>query len=222
MRLVQALAVVIVLATVPVPVVAQTETVLCLKVHAATDVDLTDEAAVQEGIGTGEILVTDMLPCDAATAPVSSATPASDVGTGAWIIGPVEVDPMTDDRRAQVSVTAQSGAFYDGEPYTLVIACDDGSTQLTVTWLWDLGPERLIDVDTRVGDGEVTREPWFNSGQATSFGGAESRFIESLFGETELALRVDVPGESLGEATAVFDITGIENAVAVVREECGW
>ena len=48
MRLVQALAVVIVLAAVAAPVVAQTETALCLRVQAATDVDLTDAAAVEE------------------------------------------------------------------------------------------------------------------------------------------------------------------------------
>jgi predicted dehydrogenase len=229
MRLVQALAVVIVLAAVAAPVVAQTETELCLRVRAAPEADLTDAAAVEDGIIFGDIMVTEVVPCDAATAPVSSATPASDVGTGAWVVGPIEVDPVTDDRRAQVSLTAASSTwtagsrtFWTGEPYTLTIECTDGSTRFTVTWLWDLGPERLIDVDTRIGDGEVTREPWFNSGQATSFGGAESEFIESIFGETELALRVDLARRGLGEADAVFDITGIENAVANVRETCGW
>ena len=220
MKLVQALAVVMVLAAVAVPAVAQTETALCLRVQAATDVDLTDASAVQEGIGTGEITVTDVLPCDAATAPMASATPVSDVGTGAWSVGPIEVDPMTDDRRALVSLVAESGTVWYGDPYTLTIECADGSTELTVTWLWDLGPERLIDVDTRIGDGEVTRESWFNDGQATSYGGADTTFIESLFGATRLAHEVKVHDGGL--ATAVFDITGIENAVAMVRQACGW
>jgi hypothetical protein len=220
MRLVQALAVVIVLTTVPVPVVAQTETALCLRVQAATDVDLTDASAVQEGIVWGDIVVTEVVPCDATTAPMASATPVSDVGTGAWIVGPIEVDPMTDDRRALVSLVAESGTLWNGDPYTLTIACADGSTELRVTWLWDLGPERLVNVDTRIGDGEVTREPWFNDGQSTSYGGADTTFIESLFGETRLAHQVQVPGGS--PATAAFDISGIENAVASVREACGW
>ena len=222
MRLVQALAVIIVLAAVAAPVVAQTETALCLRVRAAPEADLTAAAAVEDGIIFGDIVVTEVVPCDAVAGPMASATPVSEVGTGAWDVPPIEVDPMTDDRRALVSLVAASGTFWNGDPYTLTIACADGSTELTVTWLWDLGPERLIDVDTRIGDGEVTREPWFNSGQATSYGGADTTFIESLFGGTELALRVDVPGESLGEATAGFDISGIENAVANVREACGW
>ena len=224
-RLVQALAVVIVLAAVAVPVVAQTETALCLSVQAAPGVDLTDASAVQDGIGTGEILVTDVVPCEAATAPVASATAVADVGTGAWIVGPIEVDPMTDDRRALVSLVAASGTDWFGAPFTLTIGCTDGSTELAVSWLRsDLGPERLIDVDTRIGDGEVTTEPWFNAvtdtGTDTGYGGADTAFIESLFGETRLAHQVQVTDGSL--ATAVFDITGIENAVANVRETCGW
>ena len=109
MRYVQALGVAIVLAAVAAPVVAQTETDLCLRVQAAPEVDLTDASAVQDGIGTGEILVTDVVPCEAVTAPVASATPVSDVGTGAWVVGPIEIDPMTDDRRALVHLDAESG-----------------------------------------------------------------------------------------------------------------
>ena len=81
MRLVQALAVVIVLAAVAVPVVAQTETALCLRVQAAPDVDLTDAAAVEDGIIFGDIVVSEVVPCDAATAPQASATPV-------WTSGP--------------------------------------------------------------------------------------------------------------------------------------
>ena len=126
----------------------------------------------------------------------------------------------TEQRRAQASLIAESGTVWYGDPYTLTIACADGGTQLTVTWLWQLGPERLIDVATRIGDGEVTTEPWFNDGQVTGYGRADRAFIESLFGETRLALEVKVP--DAGVASAEFDITGIENAVANVREACAW
>ena len=86
MRLVQALAVVIVLTTVPVPVVAQTETALCLKVQAAADRHLPMRRLSRRASARARSSVTDVIPCDATTAPVSSATPASDVGTGAWIV----------------------------------------------------------------------------------------------------------------------------------------
>jgi hypothetical protein len=91
---------------------------------------------------------------------------------------------------------------------------------LSVGWGWKLGPEGTIDVDARIGDGEVTTEPWFNAtGWDTNYGGAESTFIESLFDETRLALQTTTES---GPVSAVFDITGIVNAVANVREVCGW
>jgi hypothetical protein len=211
----------IMLAALAAPVLAQTDADLCLTVQAAPGVDLTDASAVQDGIGTGEILVTAVVPCDAAAAPGATTAPVSEVGTGAWIVGPIEVDPMTDDRRAVASLVAASGTDWFGAPFTLTIGCTDGSTKLTVDWIREeLGPENLVNVDTRIGDGEVTTEPWFNGRHSTSYGGSETAFIESLFGQTQLAHRVQVTDGRL--ATAVFDITGIENAVANVRETCGW
>ena len=219
MRLVQALAVVIVLAAVAVPVVAQTETALCLRVQAAPEVDLTDAAAVEDGIIFGDIVVTEVVPCDAATAPMASATPVSDAGTGAWDVRPPEIDPMTDDPRALVYLTAESGTSTWGKPITLMIGCTDESTKLTVSWIDWLGPDDLIDVDTRIGDGPVTTDHWFNAETDTGYGGSDVAFIKSLFGETRLVIRTTTFD---GSITAVFDITGIENAVANVRAACGW
>lgn len=219
MRFVQSLGVAIVLAAAAAPVVAQTDTNLCLRVQAAPEVDLTDASSVQDGIGTGKILVTEVVPCGAVAAP--STPPVSSVGTGAWDVRPIEVDPLTDDRSAIVYLAAGSGTMYSGAPITLMITCTGGSTDLSVDWGWTLAPDELIDVATRIGDGEVTTDGWFNVGRvATAYGGAETAFIKSLFGETQLALRLTTP-ESY-EITAVFDISGIENAVAYVRETCGW
>lgn len=220
MRLVPALAVVIVLAAVAVPVVAETETALCLRVQAAPEVDLTDAAAVEEGIVFGDIVVTEVVPCEGATAPMASATPVSDVGIGAWDVRPLEIDPMTDDPRALVYLTAESGTSRFGIPITLSIGCTDESTRLTVSWIDWLGRDDLIKVDTRIGDGPVTTDHWINTTETeTGYGGSDVAFIKSLFGETQLVLRTTTVD---GTITAVFDITGIENAVASVREACGW
>ena len=75
-------------------------------------------------------------------------------------------------------------------------------------------------MDTRIGDGPVTTDNWFNTTETeTGYGGSDVAFIKSLFGETQLVLRTTTID---GTITAVFDITGIENAVASVREACGW
>jgi hypothetical protein len=171
---------------------------------------------------TGEILVTGVVPCDGASAPPASPAPVSDGGTGAWVVGPIEENPVTGELRASASLSAAEGTVWFGDPYTLTITCDLGITDVIVTWLWNLGPERLVDVDTRIGDAEFTTEPWLNDGQATSYGRDDVAFIESLFGETRLAQQVGVPELGTEKAVAVFDISGIENAVANVREACDW
>ena len=225
MRSVKALAITIALAiastlAAAAPAVSQTDARLCLMVQASTDVNLTDASAVQEGIGTGDVLVTQVVPCDGGTTPSPSPTPVPDAETGAWSVAPIEVDLMTDDRRALVSLAAGGGVTGSGQPITLTIACMDGSTELTAGWGWDLGSERLIDVEQRIGDGHVTTERWFIVGDGTAYGGVDTSFIESLYGETRLVLRLMTNG--YGQSTAVFDISGIENAVAGVREACGW
>jgi hypothetical protein len=226
-RLAPVLAVIAVLGLMPGPVVAQQETELCLRVEVTGDVDLSDRSAVQEGVTTGEILVTDVLDCDAVASPApESQAPDSDVGTGAWVVGPIEVDPATGDRRASASLAAAEGTVWWGEPYTLTITCSLGIIDVAVTWLWELGPERLVDVETKIGDDQSTTEPWFNDGQSTSYGRDDEEFIQSLLGETLLSQQVALPQQVAVPqggmaAVAVFDISGIENAVANVREACG-
>jgi hypothetical protein len=220
MRTVRTLGVAIVLVAMAAPVVAQTDTDLCLRVQAAPDVDLSDAVAVQNAIANGVIQVTGVIACEGPAAPAGSAAPVPD--TGAWIVGPIEVDPVTDRRQAFLHLDAESGTTRAGRPIELWIACQGGSTELGVVWGWMLGSDSLIEVDTRVGDGAITTEPWLRStsGSSTSYGGADTALIESLFGETRLAHRVRLEDGSL--ITAAFDITGIEKAVANVRETCGW
>jgi hypothetical protein len=221
-RLVPVLAVVAVLGLMAGPVVAQQETELCLRVELTGEVDLSDGSAVQEAVTTGEILVTDVLDCDAVASAPASQAPPSDVNTGAWIVGPIEDDPVTGARRASAALVAAEGRVWYGDPFTLTVRCDLGITDVIVTWYWQLGPERLVNVDTRIGDAEFTTEPWFNDGQATSYGRDDVAFIKSLFGETRLTQQVAVKEMGTDLAVAVFDISGIEDAMANVREACGW
>jgi type VI secretion system protein VasI len=201
------------------PASAQSEADVCLHVQAAPEVDLTDAAGFVAGIVSGDVVVTEVLPCEAVDKPMASATPTSEAGIGRWDVQPLEVDPMTDQPRAGVHLRAASGASRFGRPITLTIECTDEGTRLSVDWVDWLGPDELIDVETRIGDGPVTTDKWFNAETATVYGGSEVTFIKSLFGERRLALGT-TPVD--GPITATFDITGIENAVANVRAACGW
>jgi type VI secretion system protein VasI len=101
-----------------------------------------------------------------------------------------------------------------------LIECTEGQVIAWVNWGWEVGPESIVNVETRIGDREPTMEPWFNEGELAVYGRSDTAFIESLFGESRLALGLTTT--EAGRVTALFDVTGIEAAVAGVREACDW
>ena len=217
-KVVRALAIGAMLVATGTPVAAQADTALCLRVQATSEVDLTDPSAVRDGIGSGEIVVTEVVPCETLTTALASASPIPD--TGAWKILYDETDQVTGDRRVSVYLDAVSGVSRLDLPIQLLITCSNHGVEAAVSWGWDLGPEAIIDVDTRIGDGEITTDPWFNEGEDTGYGRGDTVFIESLFGESQLAVKVTTP--EAGPISALFDIAGTEAAVAGVREACAW
>jgi hypothetical protein len=217
-RSARVVAVVILLTAIAAPVTAQAEIALCLRVEAGSEVDLTDPAAIQDGISSGQILVSEVVPCEGVASPMASASQIPD--TGAWKVLHDETDQITGDRRVSVYLDAESGVSSLDLPTQLLIDCSEGELIAWVSWGWDLGPEPIIDVETRIGDGEPVTEPWFNEGEHTVYGKSDAAFITSLFGESRLA--VGVATTEAGRVTALFDVTGIEAAVAGVREACDW
>ena len=218
-RVIRALVMVVLLGTIVAPVRAQGETAVCLQVETIGEVDLTDALSIQEGIRDGSVLVTDVVPCAADPAPVDSAPPVA--GTGAWQVLSDVTDSVTGDRRVTVILDAASGLTSRGRPIRLSIACADGWVVVAVDWGWNLGPGPHTDVQIRVGDGEVAVDPWHVKGEITNHGGSGIPFVKSLYGESRLAL--SVPTRDAGQLSATFDITGIEEAVAGMREVCpGW
>lgn len=208
-----------------IPVAAQTatarpvDTPLCLVVRAAPDIDLENPVVVQTQIATGAIEVTDVVPCDGAAEP-TAAPPAGD--TGMWVVGDIETDPLTDAPTAVLSLDASSGANAFGNAITLVIRCSNGDTELYAVWGDYLGSDTLVSVDTRVGDDEVSHDLWSSStdNTATFYWGDVVPFVRRLMAADRLVLKTTPYNAS--PVTAVFDLAGMENALANVREACDW
>ena len=191
---------------------------LCLRIQDTSDVDLSDASAVQDGIASGEVVITEVIPCESTTAPMASASPITDVG--AWKVLYDETDALTGDRDYGVYLDAESGVSESDLPIQLVIGCSDRGVEVVVRWGWDLGSDPIIDVESQIGDGEIVTSPWLNEGLNAGYGRVDTDFVVSLFNESRLALGVTTP--DAGPITALFDITGIESAVTGVREACGW
>ncbi len=205
---------------------ATVEVPLCLVVRAAPDVDLENPVVVQTQIATGAIEVTDVVPCDGAPEP-TDAPPAGD--TGAWIVGEIETDPMTDEPVANSGLLASSGTSSDGTPIMLGVACTAaGTTRLAIGWHDYLGSDSLVEVQMRIDDGTASSELWslLDNGEITiytdpsSFSDDAVDMIMRLTGASRLVVQVRTFAN--GTTTATFDLAGMENAIANVREACDW
>lgn len=201
---------------VPAPAAAQspevaTSRVLCITVTGAPDA--VTPGSLLAGLLNGSISLDAVGDCP----PSPTETPQPVGVTGAWIVGEIERDPLTDEP------TAAAGLFAEDENGVgLVIRCRPGKeTEAFINWGEYLGsdPPR---VTTRLDDDEPKERTWNAStdSRSTFYPLDPIEFIESLFGRRRLVAQTTPFNEA--PKTVVFTLAGVEEAVANVREACGW
>jgi type VI secretion system protein VasI len=143
------------------------------------------------------------------------------VTTGAWHIAPVEPDPLTGETTTSISLDSSTGRSQRGDPITLVIRCRAGTTDIYIDWHQVVNTESQT-VDWGLGYGSLSSASWRVStdNEATFYPGDDVSQVKEFFGHTRLVV-LTTPSGYL-PITATFDITGIQNAVAGVRQTCGW
>jgi len=162
----------------------------------------------------------DRLACYDAILGVRTATPpASTTGTGAWVVEE-ETNPLDDTKSSALSLAASSGHSRLNVPVTLVLRCLSGKTEAYIIWSDYLGTE--AQVTTRIGGEEPRTARWTVSTDhtATFYPGDAVALIKALMMTNRYVAQVTPYSEN--PVTAVFDLEGIEGAVGVLRETCGW
>ena len=187
---------------------------------------------MKAGLADGTIQVVEVVPCAEDLVLAESPAVEEPVGdedtddavsatSGDWVIGDIESDPLTDEPTALLGLISESGTNAFGDPITLLIRCRNGETDLFISWgdYLGSGPAR---VTTRVGYGEPRARRWSLStdGTATFLTGDAISFVKNLIGETSLVAQTQPYRE--GNSKALFDLTGIEDALVNVREACNW
>jgi hypothetical protein len=206
------------------PALAQTleEASLCLVVEAPADTDLANLDELRAGLASGTISVLDSRECGSQVAP--SPAPIEPVWvTVDWVVLDIVLDPLTAAEEATAILAAETGTSLLDTPVGLAIRCNDGKTELILTWgeISYFLDEPLVV--TRIGDQPAEERHWnpsTSNTNATFYPGDDVAFIKSLFGESKFVARTTPLSQ--GSITASFDIRGIENAVVNVREACGW
>jgi type VI secretion system protein VasI len=140
-------------------------------------------------------------------------------GVGKWQVSD-RTNPIDDSRTITLVLTADSGRSRFGNPIALILRCQSNTTELYINWHSFLGRE--ANVLTRLGNEDAVTNRWSLStdSQATFHPRGAIDFIKQMLQSTRLVAQVTPYSES--PITAIFDTTGLENAITPLRETCGW
>jgi len=160
------------------------------------------------------------------------ASAATDSGpdqpkAGAWFTD-TKTNPVDDTTTVTAILDAKEGrSRFDG-PVSLFIRCQSNTTEMYANWRSYLGNdsnsvyEDWKRVTVRVGSEQAKEERWDVStdSQATFAPGSPIALLKRMVEADQLVLQTVPYNES--PITAVFDLTGIREAVSPVAKECGW
>jgi type VI secretion system protein VasI len=144
--------------------------------------------------------------------------PTSITGKGKWEVI-TDVNPIDDSKTVTLMLNASSGANRYKQPVFLIARCKSNETDLYIGWNDYLGSE--ANVLTRVGDNKAITTKWsMSTDSKATFHTASIPFLKEMLGSNKLIAQITPYNES--PVTAIFNTTGLENAIKPLRETCGW
>jgi type VI secretion system protein VasI len=144
--------------------------------------------------------------------------PTNVSGTGKWDVN-VEKNPIDDSTTVYLILEAEGATSRLGNPVALVARCKSNKTVLYINWNDYLGSE--VTVVTRVGSSKAVTQSWgISTDKKSSFHPNPIAFLKKMLTTNKLVAQVTPYNES--PVTAIFDTTGLENAIKPLRKTCSW
>lgn len=139
-------------------------------------------------------------------------------GNGKWAVD-VETNPIDDSKTVALVLKADEGNSRWGRPIVMIARCQSNTTDLFIAWNDYLGRE--ADVLSRVGDTKAQTRRWSMSTDSKAiFHPQPIAFLKSMMEANTLVAQVTPYNES--PVTAIFDTTGLADAIKPLRETCNW
>ncbi|MGO4722434.1 MULTISPECIES: type VI secretion system-associated protein TagO [unclassified Inquilinus] len=153
--------------------------------------------------------------------------PKADVaGTGKWQVS-TDTDALTGTPTIVLGLPSSNKApnsIGRSDEALLLTTCRKGRTDLFVQWPSYLGSTEQIAVRYRLDDGAIERDSWApaTSGRAAGLwsDGIAIPLIKRLLEAKKFT--VAMTGRSTAEASVVFDLTGLPEAIKPLRAACKW
>ena len=144
--------------------------------------------------------------------------PTTIEGKGKWRVS-VDINPIDDSKTVTLILDAESGQNRWGKPVYLVARCKSNETNLYIGWNDYLGSK--ANVLTRVGNNKAITKRWnLSTDSKATFHHEPTPFIKEMLTSNKLVAQITPYNES--PVTAVFNTSGLENAVKSLRETCSW
>lgn len=138
--------------------------------------------------------------------------------TGKWTLVN-KIDPIDDTQTVNISLEADSGGSRFSKPIMLVARCDSKKTQVYIDWQTYLGSE--ADVTLRIGDNAAHTSKWaMPRGKQQTFSHAPMAMLKEMLTANKMVAQVTPFNQK--PYTAVFDTSGLDNAITALREACAW
>lgn len=128
-------------------------------------------------------------------------------------------DPIDDSKTVVLSLTADSGKNKWGSLVTVIARCKQNSTDFYINWNSYLGTD--ADVLTRIGSNKAVTSRWsMSTNKKSTFHKKPISFLKEMQNSNKLVAQISPYNAS--PVTAIFDTSGLENAIVPLREACGW
>ncbi|PSU73173.1 hypothetical protein C9J22_04340 [Photobacterium phosphoreum] len=139
-------------------------------------------------------------------------------GVGDWNVS-TDVNPIDDSKTVTLILNANSGKSKWGKPIYLVARCQSNKTNVYINWGEYLGREAIVL--TRIGNNKANTSKWgISTDSKATFNNKPITFLKTMSKSNKLVAQITPYNES--PVTAIFDISGLDNALKPLRETCNW
>lgn len=138
--------------------------------------------------------------------------------TGKWVVDNKK-NPINDSRTVTLTLKADSGGTRFGKPITLVARCESNKTELLINWRAYLGSQ--ADVTLRIGAGDAKTSSWdVSSDKQATYNRTPTEMLKEMLAADKMVAQVTP--FNVDPYTAVFNISGLDQAIKPLRETCNW
>jgi type VI secretion system protein VasI len=131
-----------------------------------------------------------------------------------------ETDPLTDKSVHRARVEAHEGRGKYGDAISLHVRCKSGKTEAYVNWSTFLGSDDIA-VTSRIDKSPAEKSNWsISTDHKASFMPKPLQTLKKFSGATTFVVNLTPYGEN--PVTAIFDISGAEEALKDIKQACSW